>query len=89
MGNSKNIIIVFLIVILIALAGWTYYTLTVSVPKKAEAECKANIETQVIPQLTAAAQAECAETIQAAVQQCQQTLQQLMQIPACASALPQ
>ena len=89
MGNSKNIIIVVLVVILIALSGWTYYTLTVSAPKKAEAECKANIDTQVIPQLTAAAQAECVETVQTAVQQCQQTLQQLMQIPACASALLQ
>jgi len=89
MGNSKNIIIVVLVVILIALAGWTYYTLTVSAPEKAEAECKANIDTQVIPQLTAAAQAECVEIVQATVQQCQQTLQQLMQIPACASALPQ
>lgn len=93
MGNSKNIIIVVLVVILIALAGWTYYTLTVSAPEKAEAECKANIDTQVIPQLTAAAQAECAKTVEAqvisAVQQCQQTLQQLMQIPACASALAQ
>lgn len=89
MGNSKNIIIVVLVVILIALAGWTYYTLTVSAPKQAEAACKANIDTQVIPQITAAAEAECVETIQAVVQQCQQTLQQLMQIPACASALPQ
>ena len=89
MGNSKNIIIVILVVILIALAGWTYYTLTVSAPEKAEAECKANIDTQVIPQITAAAQAECAETVQVVVEQYQQTLQQLMQIPACASALPQ
>ncbi len=89
MDNSKNIIIVALIVILIALAGWTYYTLTVSAPEKAEAECKANIDTQVIPQIKAAAQAECIETVQVTVQQCQQKLQQLIQIPACASALPQ
>ena len=85
MDNSKNIIIVVLVVILVALSGWTYYTLTVSGPEKAEAECMANINTQVIPQVQAAAQAECEELIQ----QCQQTLEQLMQIPACASALPQ
>lgn len=72
MCNSKNIIIV-LVVILIALIGWTYYTLTVSVPEKAEAECEAIVESQVM----------------SAVQECQQTLQQLMQIPACASALTQ
>jgi len=85
MGNSKNIIIVILVVILIALAGWTYYTLTVSAPQKAEAECKANIDTQVIPQIKAAAQAECA----AMIQECQEILQQLMLVPDCASALTQ
>jgi predicted negative regulator of RcsB-dependent stress response len=85
MGNSKNIIIIVLVVALIALAGWTYYTLTVSVPKKAEAECKANIDTQVIPQVKAAAQAECEKV----VQDCQQAVTQFMQIPACVSALSQ
>jgi len=85
MGNPKNIIIVILVVILIALAGWTYYTLTVSAPQKAEAECKANIDTQVIPQIQAAAQVKCAAMIQG----CQETLQQLMLVPDCASALTQ
>ena len=85
MGNSKNIIIVILVVILIALAGWTYYTLTVSAPQKAEAECKANIDTQVIPQIQAAAQVECA----AMIQECQDVLQQLMLVPDCVSALTQ
>jgi len=85
MGNSKNIIIVVLVVILIALAGWTYYTLTVSAPKKAEVGCKANIDTQVIPQVKAAAQAECEKV----VQECQDAINQFMQIPACISALVQ
>lgn len=86
MGDKKNIIIVVLIIVIIIMG----YMLTVSFPNKAEAECKANIDTQVIPQITAAAQAECVKTIQAqvasAVQQCQQTF---MQIPACAAALTQ
>ncbi len=81
MEKVKNIIIVVLVLVIVILG----YMLMVSFPKKAEAECKANIDTQVIPQLTAAAQAQCAQ----AIQQCQQTLQQLMLIPACASALPQ
>lgn len=83
MGNSKNIIIVVLVIVLIVLAGWIYYTLTVSVPEKAEAECKAKINTEVIPQVQIAAQAECAKMIQG----CQETLEQLMLIPECASVL--
>ena len=85
MGNSKNIIIIVLVVILIALAGWTYYTLTVSGPEKAETECKAQIDSQVIPQVKAAAQVECEKV----VQECQDVLNQFMQIPACVSALLQ
>jgi len=84
MGNSKNIIIV-LIVILIALAGWTYYTLTVSFPKEAEAACLDKINTEVIPQIQAAAQTECAK----AIQQYQEVLEGLSQIPACAAAMAQ
>ena len=85
MTNSKNIIIIFLVLIIVILGGWTYYTLTVTAPKKAEAACKANIENEVIPQLTAAAEAECTNV----VGQCQQAYQQLMQVPACAAALTQ
>jgi len=81
MDKVKNIIILVLVLVIAALG----YMLMVSFPERAEAECKANIDTQVIPQVTAAAQAQCAQGIQ----QCQQTLQQLMLIPACASALPQ
>ena len=84
MANSKNIIIIVLVLIIVVLAGWMYYTLTVTAPKKAEAACKASIESEVIPQLKAAAEAECLTV----VGQCQQTLQQLMQVPACAAALP-
>ena len=89
MNNSKNIIIVVLIVVLVAVGGWAYYMLKVSGPKAAKAACTAEINTNVIPQLTAAAAAECTATCTAAVQQCQQTLMQIMQIPACAVALPQ
>ena len=69
MGDKKNIIIVVLIIVIIIMG----YMLVVSFPNKAEAECRANIETQVM----------------SAVQECQQTVQQLMQIPACVSALAQ
>lgn len=89
MNNSKNIIIVVLIVVLVAVAGWACYMLKVSGPKAAEAACKAEINTKVIPQLTVAAETECTAKCTAAVQQCQQTLLQIMQIPACAAALPQ
>jgi len=93
MTNSKNIVIIALVLIIVILVGWTAYTLIITAPKKAEAACKASIETQVIPQLKAAAEKECAAVTEAqvmsAVQQCQQTLQQLMQVPACVAALPQ
>lgn len=69
MGDKKNIIIVVLVIVIIVMG----YMLLVSFPNKAEAECRKNIETQVMN----------------AVQQCQQTVQQLMQIPECASALAQ
>ncbi|MFH1196606.1 MAG: hypothetical protein V1720_12965, partial [bacterium] len=79
MNDKKNIIIAVLVVALIALGGWIYYTLTVTVPQQAEAGCKAVIETQVIPQATATAQAECGKV----VKQVQETF---MQVPACAAA---
>jgi len=85
MANSKNIVIIVLVLIIVILVGWTYYTLTVTAPKKAEAVCKASIESEVIPQVKAAAEVECTNLIG----QCQQTLQQLMQVPACAAALAQ
>ena len=82
MGNSKNIIIV-LATASVVLAGWTYYTLTVTVPAKAEVECKAIIEGEVIPQVTAAAEKECMN----AIGQYEQMLGQLQQIPECAAVL--
>ncbi len=85
MSNSKNIIIVVLAVALVVLAGWTYYTLAVTAPQKAEAACKATIDTTVIPQVTDAAKKDCAK----AIGQYQQVLEQLKQIPACAAAMPQ
>ena len=88
MNSSKNIIIVVLIIVLVAVISWACYMLKVSGPKAAEAACKAEINTTVIPQLTAEAEAKCTTTCTAAVQQCQQTLLQIMQIPACAAALP-
>ena len=69
MGNTKNIIIVVLVVIIFVMG----YMLMVSFPEKAKAQCEEAVTAQVT----------------SAVQQCQQALQQLMQIPACASALPQ
>ena len=69
----KNIIIAILIIAVIVMG----YMLMVSFPKKAKAECEANIGAVVEAQVTNA------------VQQCQQALQQLMQVPACAAALPQ
>ncbi len=105
MANSKNIVIIVLVLIIVILVGWTYYTLTVTAPKKAEAVCKASIESEVIPQVKAAAEAVCKASIESEVipqvkaaaevectnliGQCQQTLQQLMQVPACAAALAQ
>ncbi len=85
MSNSKNIIIVVLVVALVALAGWTYYTLGVTAPQKAEAACKATIDTTIIPQVTDAVQKECVKVIG----QYQQVLAQLKQVPACAAAMPQ
>ncbi len=89
----KNVIIIVLLVVSIGLG----YMLMVIFPQRAatecEAECTEKILTQVIPQATAAAEAECAKVVEAqvliAVQQCQQALQQIMQIPECASALAQ
>jgi len=69
----KNIIIIILIIVVVILG----YMLMVSFPNKAKAECESN--------LTAAVQTQVAS----AVQQCQQALQQVMQVPACASALSQ
>jgi len=85
MSNSKNIIIIALVIVLIALGGWTYYTLTVSVPEEAETECMAKIDNEVIPQVQAVAEEECAK----AIQTCQGALEQIMLIPVCASALTQ
>ena len=62
-----------IIVILVIIIAVLAYMLFVSFPEKAEAEC----EEMVL------------EQVSAAVAQCQATLQQLMQIPACASAIPQ
>ena len=85
MSNSKNIIIAVLLVALVSLAGWTYYTLSVTAPQKAEAACKATIDTVVIPQVTDAVQKECTK----AIGQYQQLLGQLQQVPACAAVMPQ
>ena len=82
--NTKNIVIVILAVALVTVVGWTYYTLTVTAPQKAEAACKANINDVVIPQVTAAAEKQC----MAAIEQYQQLLAQLKQVPACASYIP-
>jgi hypothetical protein len=79
MNDNKNIIIAILAVALIALGGWTYYTLTVTVPQTAEAGCRAMIETQVIPEATKKATEECGKV----VKQVQETF---MQVPACAAA---
>ena len=91
MSNSKNLIITVLTVALIGLAGWTYYTLTTVVPAKAEAECKATIDTIVIPEVTAqvsaVAEQECAKVVTETVTRYETVLEQLKQIPECAAAL--
>lgn len=76
MGNAKNLIIVILIIAVVVLG----YMLMVSFPKKARAECTDTVKAQV----TSAVQ-QC----MSGAQQCQQTLQQLIQVPACASAISQ
>jgi hypothetical protein len=76
MKNPKNIIIAILVIIVFVLG----YMLMVSFPNKAKAECEA----VVIEQVTNATQ-QCV----VGAQQCQQVIQQLMQVPACASALSQ
>jgi hypothetical protein len=80
MKNIKNIIIVILVIAVFAMG----YMLMVSFPKKAKAECELNIGSVVTTQVTNAV-----AQYQEGIQQCQQTLQQLMQVPACASALSQ
>lgn len=80
MVNAKNIIIVILVIVIVVLA----YMLMVSFPKKAEAECTAKCTETVQAQVTSAVQ-QC----MVGAQQCQQTLQQLMQVPACAAVLSQ
>jgi Tfp pilus assembly protein PilO len=76
----KNIIIVVLVIIIVVLG----YMLMVSFPKKAEAECTAKCTETVQTQVASAVQ-EC----MAGAEDCQQMLQQLMQVPACAEALSQ
>ena len=72
----KNIIILVLVIIIVVFG----YLLLVNFPKKAEAECKITVEQQV----KSAVQQYMTET-----QQYQQALEQVIQIPACASALQQ
>jgi len=71
----KNIVIVVLVIIIVAMG----YILMVSFPAKAKTECEAAVTTQVT---------NAVQQCMTGAQQCQQTLQQIMQIPACASALP-
>ena len=77
---AKNIIIVVLVIIIVVLA----YMLMVSFPEKAEAECTTKCTETVQAQVTSAVQ-ECIVS----AQECQQTLEQVIQIPDCASALAQ
>jgi hypothetical protein len=77
---AKNIIIVVLVIIIVVLA----YMLMVSFPERAEAECTAKCTETVQTQVTSAVQ-ECM-TI---AQDCQQTLEQVIELPECASALGQ
>lgn len=80
MKNAKNVIIVILIIVVVILG----YMLMVTFPKNAEAQCTTKCTDTVKTQVTSAVQ-QC----MSGAQQCQQTLQRLMQIPACASALSQ
>jgi len=77
---AKNIIIVVLVIIIVVLG----YVLMVSFPEKAETECTAKCTEIVEAQVTSAVQ-QC----MTGAQECQQTLQGLMQVPACAGALSQ
>jgi type II secretory pathway pseudopilin PulG len=62
-----------IIAVLIIVIAILGYMLLVNFPQKAKAQCEETVTTQVT----------------GAVQQCQQALQQIMQIPACVSALSQ
>lgn len=75
----KNIIILVLVITIVVFG----YLLLVNFPKKAEAECKITVEQQV----KSAVQPYMAETQQYR-QAFEQALEQVMLIPACASALP-
>lgn len=77
---TKNIIIVVLVIIVVVLA----YMLMVSFPEKAEAECTAKCTETVQTQVTSAV-----EQCMTGAQECQEMLQQVMQVPACAEALSQ
>lgn len=77
---AKNIIIIILVIAVIVLG----YMLMVSFPEKAEAECTAKCTEIVQAQVTSAVQ-QCMTV----AQECEQMLQQLMQVPACAEALSQ
>jgi len=73
---AKNIVILILVIVIAVLA----YMLMVSFPKKAEAQCKDAVKIQVT---------NAVQQCMTGAQQCQQTLQQLMQVPACAAVLSQ
>ncbi len=77
---AKNIIIVVLVIIIVVLG----YMLMVSFPEKAEAECTAKCTETVQAQVTSAVQ-QC----MTGAEECQQKIQQLMQVPACLEAVPQ
>ena len=79
MTNSKNIIIAILIIALVVLTGWTYCTLTVSIPKKAEAKCKEKIDKEVTPQVKTKAQEDCKKEVETQVMNAVQPIQQILQ----------
>ena len=92
--NSEKTIIVILLLALIGVGGFSWYTIGVIVPQKAQSQCEAYIKGTVVPQ----AEAQCKQGVaqlQAGLQQCMTQAEQcgtlvtaLKQVPTCAPYIP-
>lgn len=80
--NSKNIIIVILVLALLGLGGWTFYTLKYTAPAKAEAECTKACTAKVTQVVT-----EKVTEVSTEAQKCVAALEQLKTVPECATAM--
>lgn len=85
----KIAIIIILVLALLGLGGWTFYTLKYTVPAKAEAECKKACTaetTQIITDKVGEVTTQ-AEKIVTEAEKCVKVLEQLKTIPECATAI--